>query len=135
VAVDVVWIVLALAVCGGLIYVGYRIEPHYVSKNGRRFLCTGQLLSAYGDPDGRRREVRISVLPDGALQMDVKRGMRRSLSMWSVEGKAAEPPPRRVVYVLRGRDDAGATQRMVIRLPSNSRAVATMDDVLASTTP
>jgi hypothetical protein len=129
--VDVLWVLLALGLCAGLMYLGYRIEPHYVSKDGRRFLCTGQQVSTHGIPDGRRREVRISVLPDGQLQMDVKRGMRLSISMWTLEGKSAEPPPRRAVYVLRGNDEHGATQRMIIRMPLTSRAVTTLDTVLA----
>jgi hypothetical protein len=124
---------LALGLCGALMVLGYRIEPHYASKDGRRFLCTGQLVSRFGEPDGRRREVRISVLPDGALQMDTKRGMRRTISLWTLEGKAAEHPKRRLVYLLRGADGSGVTQRMTIRLPSTSRAVAILDSVVAST--
>ena len=40
--VDAFWMLLAIALCAGLIYVGYRIEPHRVSRDGTRFLCTGQ---------------------------------------------------------------------------------------------
>jgi hypothetical protein len=130
--VDVFWIALALGVCGALMFLGYRIEPHYVSKDGRRFLCTGQLVSSYGEPEGRRHEVRISVLSDGVLQIDTKRGMRRTISMWTLEGKAAEHPKRRLVYLLRGTVSDGVTQRMTIRLPPNSRAVAILDTVVAS---
>ena len=90
--VDALWLLLAIVVCAGLFYVGYRIEPHRVSKDGRRFLCTGQWISAHGDNEGRRREVWISVLPDNQLQVDVKRRLHHDLSMWSVEGKAAKPP-------------------------------------------
>jgi hypothetical protein len=130
--VDVFWMLLALGVCGALMFLGYRIEPHYASKDGRRFLCTGQQVSSYGEPEGRRHEVRISVLPDGALQMDTKRGMRRTISLWTLEGKAAEHPKRRLVYVLRGTDGSGVTQRMTIRLPPKSRAVAILDNVVTS---
>lgn len=133
VSVDLFWMVLALAVCAALVYVGYRIEPHHVSKDGRRFLSTGQWISTYGDPEGRKREVWISVLPDGQLQIDVKRRMHRDVSHWSIEGKAAEPPPRRAVYVLRSLNASGSTQRMAIQLPSKSRAVAVLDEVHAKT--
>ena len=50
------WLLLAIAVCAGLVYLGYRIEPHHVTKDGSRFLCTGQWISAEGDLEGRRRE-------------------------------------------------------------------------------
>jgi hypothetical protein len=131
--VDVIMVVLALAVCVALWYVGYRIEPHYVSKDGHRFLCTARLIAANGAAEGRKREVRISVQPYGRLRLDVKRGMRHHFSEWSIEGKAGEPPPRRTVYVLRSLDSAGGTERMIIQLPSKSRAVAVLDQVLAET--
>ena len=44
--VDLLWMLLAVAVCVGLFYVGYRIEPHHVSKDGTRFLCTGQWITS-----------------------------------------------------------------------------------------
>ncbi len=130
-SVDLLWLVLALGVCAALWYAAYRIEPHHVSKNGRRFLSTGQWMSKHGDPEGRRREVWTTVLPDGQLQVDVKRRMHHDVSHWSIEGKAPEPPPRRAVYVLRGLNADGSTQRMTIQLPSKSRAVAVLDEVLA----
>jgi hypothetical protein len=133
VCVDVFFVVLAVALCAALFYVGYRIEPHYASKDGHRFLSTGRWISAHGDPEGRKREVLIIVLPDHSLQMKAKRGIRRTVSYWSVEGKADEPPPRRAVYVLCSRTPAGTTHRMTIQLPSKSRAVAVLDEALAKT--
>ena len=133
VCVDVFFVVLAVAICAALFYIGYRIEPHYVSKDGHRFLSTGQFISAHGDPEGRKREVWISVLPGNRLQMKAKRGLRRTVSDWSIEGKADEPPPRRAVYVLCSRTPGGTTHRMTIQLPSKSRAVAVLDEALAQT--
>jgi hypothetical protein len=132
-SVDVFWTVLALGICAALVYLGYRMEPHYVSKDGRRFLCTGRKISAHGEPEGRKREVRFSVLTDGRLRMDVKRGLRRTVSDWSVEGKSPTPPSRRAVYVLRGENTDGGLQRMIIQMPSKSRVVEILDNVLADT--
>ena len=120
---------VAIAVCAALWYAGYRLEPHYSSKDGRRFLCTGQWMSARGDPEGRKREVRIVVLGDGRLQMEVKRGLRRKASYWSIEGKASHSPGKRAVYVLRA-NAVGGTQRMTIQLPSKSRSVPVLDQAL-----
>lgn len=130
--VDVVWMTLAIAVCAALLYLGYRIEPHHVSKDGTRFLSSGQWISQQGDPDGRRREVWVKVLPDNQLQVDVKRHMRHDVTHWSIEGKSAEPPPRRAVYVLRSLDHRGMTQRMTIKIPAKSRAVQSLDAVIAN---
>ena len=122
---------LAIAVCGALIYVGYRIEPHRVSRDGTRLLCTGQWISATGESEGRRREVWISVLPSGQLEVDVKKRLHHDVSTWAVEGKAPEPPPRRAAFVLRTQSE-GATQRMVLTMPAKSRAVGILDALLPS---
>ena len=129
--VDVVWMLLAVAMCAGLLYLGYRIEPHHVSKDGTRFLTTGQWLTPQGGTDGRKREVWITVLANGQVQVDVKRRMHHDVTHWAIEGQAPNPPPRREVYVLHSPDASGSTQRMTIKLPAKSRAVDTLDEALA----
>jgi hypothetical protein len=130
--VNAFFMVLALAICAGLVYFGYRLEPHHVSKRGDRFLCTGQWIKPGGDTDGRKREVWVTVLGGGQLQIDVKRRLRHDVSTWTIEGKAQSPPPRRAVYVLRAINALGSTERMTIKLPSRSRAVAVLDAMLPS---
>ena len=130
--VDVFLMLLAIAVCVGLLYLASRIEPHHVSRKGDRFLCTGQWLSPQGDADGRRREVWINVLGTGQLQVDTKRRLRHDVTNWSLEGKAASPPPRKAVYVLRTITSLGTTERMTIKIPANSRAVTILDAMLPS---
>ncbi|MEO7371373.1 MAG: hypothetical protein ABI949_11025 [Ilumatobacteraceae bacterium] len=129
---DVLWLLLALALCAGLVYVGYRIEPHRVSKDGTRFLCMGQWIGAQGDPRGRRREVWVTVLPSGELQVDVKRRMHHDLTHWRIEGKSPSPPARRAVYVLHHVNELGAVQRMTLKLPEKSRAIAILDDAFSN---
>ncbi len=131
--VGLVWLLLAIAVCAGLIYLAFWLEPHHVSKDGRRFLASGQWISDHGEPTSRRREVWISVT-DGSqhLQIDVKRRMHHDVSHWTIEGKSPDPPPRRAVYVLRSMTAEGTIQRMTVQVPSTSRAVATLDQVLAT---
>jgi hypothetical protein len=129
--VDALWMILAIGVCAVLVYLGYRIEPHHVSKDGSRFLSTGQWISTEGAATGRRREVWVSVLNDGQLQIDVKRRMRHDVTHWSIEGKSPQPPPRREVYVLRTLNHLGQTQRMTIRIPARSRAVGIVEAAIA----
>ena len=131
--VDVFLMLLAIAVCVGLLYLGYHIEPHHVSRQGDRFLCMGQWLSPRGEADGRRREVWINVLETGHLQVNTKRRLRHDVSTWSLEGKAASPPPRKAVYVLRT-VNTGATERMTIKIPAKSRAVHILDALLPNPT-
>lgn len=129
-SVDVFWMLVAIAICAGLLFLGYRIEPHHVSRDGHRFLCTGQWLSPQGDTDGRKREVWVKVKPKGQLEVDVKRRLRHDVTQWWIEGKADKPPPRREVYVLRTTNILGQTERMTIKVPSKSRAVPTLDEAM-----
>ena len=128
--VDVVWMVLAIGFCVGLLYLGYRIEPHHVSKDGKRFLCTGQWLSAHGDADGRKREVWVTCSPDGQLHVDVKRRLRHDVTHWSLEGKAPNPPPCQRSTCCAPVNVLGGRRPMTIKVPSKSRAVAILDEAM-----
>lgn len=129
--VDVFWLLLALGVCVCLLYLGYRIEPHHVNKDGSRFLCTGQWISEQGDLDGRRREVWVDVEQNGQLRVDVKRKLRHDVTHWWIEGKSPKPPRRRMVYALRTINILGGVERMTIQLPAKSRAVSVLDGLMA----
>ena len=129
--VDVFWLLLALGVCVCLLYLGYRIEPHHVNKDGSRFLCTGQWISEQGDLDGRRREVWVDVEQNGQLRVDVKRKLRHDVTHWWIEGKSPKPPRRRMVYALRTVNILGGVERMTIQLPAKSRAVSVLDGLMA----
>ena len=129
--VDLFWLLLALAVCAALVYLGYRIEPHHVNKDGSRFLCTGQWISAEGDLDGRRREVWVDVEQSGKLRVDVKIRLRHDVTHWWIEGKSPKPPRRRTVYALRTINILGGVERMTIQLPTKSRAVRVLDELMA----
>src|SRR5215207_5076152 len=103
-------------------YAAFRIEPHWVSKDGRRFLCNAQPVNASGQVEGRAKETKVIVLDDGALQLEQRRPMRRRVSeVWQMVGKSADPPRKREVYLLRHRDDVRAIDLMAIRVPSQSR--------------
>jgi hypothetical protein len=122
--VDVIWILLSIAVLGGLAWLGYMVEPHWVAKNGQRFLCNAQLLDERGAVLTRWRETRIAVMPTGELLVDQKKLMRHRMSTWHMAAEAPDPPRNRTVFLLRGRDQFDRAAMMAIRLPAKSRAVA-----------
>lgn len=132
---EYVWFALLIAAMGGMWWFAYRMEPHWSSKDGRRFLCTAHDLSDPGHP-GRKRETRISVTPDGILHASQKQGMRRQQSVWTLVGKSPTPPTRMEIYVARRRLDGEASSGMMsFRLPAKSRCVPVLDSILASTKP
>jgi hypothetical protein len=131
VQVDYVWIVLFMAAMAGLWWLAYRIEPHYSSKDGRRFLCTAQEVEG-GEPTGRPKETRVIVMDDGALHCTQKKMMRRSGALWVLVGKSPTPPKRLEVYVAQQFEDGRATQgQLALRVPSKSRVVPVLDAALS----
>jgi hypothetical protein len=130
--VDVVWTLLFVAAMGAMWWGATRLEPHYSSKDGRRFMCTAQEIIE-GELAGRPRETRVIVMTDGALHCSQKRMMRRSGSLWAIVGKSPAPPRKLDVYLLReladGREAGG---QMAVRIPRKSRVVPILDGILAN---
>lgn len=128
---DWLWAALGIAGMGLLAWLGFRIEPHWVSKDAHRFLCTGQLMSHLGEPVGRWRETRVIINSSGDAQVDQKRFLRRNSSMWSVSAESPEPPRRRVVFLLRGHTADGQSAMLALKLPTKSRAIAVLRQAMA----
>lgn len=127
---DVLWVVLFIGGLVGLWYLAYRIEPHWASRDGTRFICNSQELLA-GRPNGRLREAHVAVLPDGTLQVSQKRTMRRNVTVWRLVGRTDGPTAKLYVYLAR-RVDHGTDQHveLALRIPRSSRSAAVLDPFL-----
>ena len=132
VGVGYVWFALTLVGCVLLAWVGLRIEPHWVSKDGRRFMCNTQLLNAHGEQESRWRETRVILNNANQVQVDQKRFMRRTSTFWKVAGRSDTPPRGKEVFLLTGFDENGAPAMLAVRLPKKSRAVAALEELSAS---
>jgi hypothetical protein len=129
--VDYVWTILIFVAIGGIAWFAYGMEPHYASKDGHRFLCNTQEFLADRSTE-RKREARITVLPEGTLHVVQKKGLRRSMNTWSLVGMSPNPPKKLQIYVAQRQfaDQTTPTQLM-LRLPSNSRVIPVLDEILA----
>ncbi|MEO7398615.1 MAG: hypothetical protein ABIW84_08635 [Ilumatobacteraceae bacterium] len=150
--------VAVLVVCGLMLWGSYKIEPHWVSRDGERVVCYGQGISNRGEPYGRWRELRLTKLRNGTVEvrprhgsivkdrhadgasiagvagmagfagaMKKRRGQR--ISYWRVNGASADPPPRRIIYLLDGNDDPAMPELIAIRLPTKSRAIPMLEEL------
>jgi hypothetical protein len=129
---NVLWVVVPLVVVAGLYWLSFRIEPHWVAKDGKRFLCSTQPITGRGEPEGRPKETRVAVLDNGRLQLSQRRMMRGTLDeTWTVAGKSDSPPKKRAVYVLHAEGDDGSGGQLALKLPENSRAVPILDELIA----
>ena len=98
---SVLWAVGAVVVCAVLLYVAYAIEPHWVAKDGRRFLTTSEVVDRHGATVGRRREVRGTLLGDGTVMLGKRALMRtQARRCYRVRGKSPQVSRGRQQYVL-----------------------------------
>jgi len=128
---DLLWIVGFVAVLAGLYYAAFRVDPHWVSKDGRRFVCHGQLVDRYGNTLQNWREFRFEVIDHKRIFARRRsRWTRRNEGVWRVSAKSDNPPKNREVYLLASADSDN-TDQMAIRLPASSRAVAVLEGLRA----
>lgn len=147
--------VAILGLCALMLWGSYKIEPHWVSKDARRLVCYGQGMSNRGEPYGRWRELRLTIMGNGTVEVRIrhgtlakdrhtdgtrmasvspfargtfKRGVKR-VSYWRVNGASPDPPPRRIVYLLDGNDDPTMPELLAIRLPARSRAIPMLEEL------
>ena len=102
-----------------------RIEPHWCSKDGRRMIARAQLLPDRHQPTATWNEVRLFVDEDNILVHT--RGRRASdlRGEYKVVGKSPSPPKKREIYILRG------DKEVCVRIPTDSRAIATFEELLS----
>ena len=130
---EILSVVAVLALCAALFWLGFRVEPHWVSKDARRFVCNGQLLNARGEPQSRWRETRIVVGDDNELHVGQKKYLRRKETSWTVSSRSEAPPRNREIFLLSGVDEDGLPALLALRLPKSSRAIPTIQGLLTRT--
>lgn len=121
---DVVSTLTTFVLIGGLVWMVFKLEPHWASKDGKRMIARIQPLGQHDEPEGRWREMRVFI--DGNIIALSTRGIGSSglRGTYRAKGKSPEPPRRREIYILQGE------YRVLLRVPSNSRAVPVLDGLL-----
>jgi hypothetical protein len=119
-----------VAVCAGMLYLASRIEPHWVSKDGHRFLTSAQELDQFGTPFGRKHEVRVSI-DDEVLVVRRRSLLKPSADLYTVQAKVPSPPRGRAVYLLRKVNPTMERSQLALRVPSRSKVVGQLDELLA----
>jgi hypothetical protein len=127
---DVLWVAVPLIACAAMIYAAVRIEPHWTSKDGTRFLTTAEVVDGRGEPTERRREVRGAIRDDGVVILARRSLFRTTTQEMRVAAKSASPPKRKAVYLLDTIPPSSDGAKMVLRLPASSRAVTRLDALI-----
>jgi len=129
---SVLWIVGAVAVCAALLYVAHVMEPHWVAKDGSRFLTTSEVVDRTGRTLGRRREIRGTIMGDGTIMLGKRSLLRTHSSLFRVRGKSPQVSRGRQQYVLEQVPPGPDGELMILRVPRSSRLTATFDDLAAA---
>lgn len=143
--------IAVVAACAAMWWLAYKLEPHWVSRDGQRVVCYGQALDKRGAPQGRWRELRVTKVKSNTVEVRLRRGSlvvdrhtkstglslagdivrRRGKrpSYWRVAGQTPDPPRKKVVYLLNSPNDQDLPEMLAIRMPANSKAIPMLESV------
>ena len=129
---SILWFVIGVVVCAALLYVAYRIEPHWVAKDGSRFLATSETIDHQGKVVTRRREVRGTIMSDGLVMLGKRTMLKTRSSLWRVAGKAPELKRGRLLYILDTGPPDPMGEKLILRIPRSSKLVPRLDSLVPS---
>ena len=116
---------LFVAALGAVAWWARRHEPHWVDRDGSRFLCRARLLDARGGRPGRWQPVRGGIGTGGIILQAGLTGNRAINGVYSVGKRIADDHHGHVIYGLDG------TQLVALRVPAGSRLVPVLDAMSA----
>lgn len=114
-----------VAVIGLLAWLGWGLEPHWSSKDGRRFMCRMQRTPADGDDRPRWHDVKVAVDAESLYVLARARRASELRGDWRVIGSSDHPAKKRRIYELRNANGDAAS----LRVPLNSRCVPVLDEL------
>ena len=121
-AMSILWFVIGVVVCAALLYLAYRIEPHWVAKDGNRFLTTSETIDHEGKVVTRRREVRGTIMSDGLIMLGKRTMLKTRSSLWRIAGKSPEIKRGRLLYVLDTVPADPMGEKLILRIPTLEQA-------------
>jgi hypothetical protein len=124
---SILWFVIGVAGCAALLYLAYNIEPHWVAKDGSRFLVTAETIDHQGKVVSRRREVRGTIMSDGMIMLGKRTVLKTRSSLWRMVGKSTETTRGRLLYILDSVPPDPMGERLILRIPRSSRLVPRLD--------
>jgi hypothetical protein len=124
---DLITLVVSLVVGAVLIWFAFRMEPHWVSKDGTRFTCRLQPLTADLANDGLHVDVRARL--EGTNLVITPRGLRGAKmgGTYRVLAASPDPPKGKAVYLV-----SIDGRQLTLRVPATSRCVPELDAVVAA---
>lgn len=129
---DVVWIVAIIAGCVAMWWAATKIDPHWTSRDGTRFVALAQPLSGpHNSIAGRAREVRCRFdTANDEITLSPRRLWRSQSSRYRIDSAGTSPRPNKRQFVLTPLDDDHPM--WLLRLPATSRTTQRIEAILAA---
>lgn len=136
VGVDLLWIALVAAICALMWWASTKIDPHWASRDGSRFIALAQPLTPpHYVPAGRTKEVRVAYGPNDHLIVQRRRGVRAAQvpyllanEMPATEGKG----PKKRQFLLKPIGGKADEPTLLLRLPASSPTAERLATMLNS---
>jgi hypothetical protein len=129
--VNAVLTVGVVLLAGLALWWAVRVEPHWASRDGQRFVARVHMLRSGDQPEGRWREVRAGVTTNRTVLLR-PRGLAAGAvrGEWRMVNASVDERRRRAVYVaVRVQGD----DRLVLRIPLSSRSRPVLDALVGAT--
>lgn len=124
------WLTLvgAIIIGGALIWLTFRIEPHWSRRDGSRFTCRVQLLTQDLAAEGTWRDMRATII-NGNVQLS-SRGLRAIAlgGSYDVVARSPAPPRGKAIFLVRSE-----VRQMALRVPASSPSVRALDAIAQQT--
>lgn len=119
---------LFISALAALVWLGRRHEPHWVDRDGSRFISRARILDSRGGRPGRWQPVRGGVGRSALVLQPGFTGSRTIAGTYTVLGRAADDHHGHVLYTLQG------DRLALLRIPRTSPLVERLDAMSAQQT-
>lgn len=114
------------AVVGLLAWLGWGLEPHWSSKDGRKFMCRMQRAPLDDADRPRWHDVKVAVDAESLFVFSRSRRASELRGDWRIIGVSDDAAKKRRIYELRSTNGDPAS----LRVPVNSRCVPILDQLV-----
>jgi|GEM_PF-1520189 len=126
--VDLLWIAVVAALCALMWWGASKIDPHWASRDGSRFLGLAQPLDPpHYVPSGRAKEIRVAFGDNDTLIVQRRRGFRAAHTPYLVEREIPAVDDRaskKRQFLLKPIGGGTDEPALLLRLPASSKTAA-----------
>ena len=133
---EFVWIVLVVGLCALMWWAASRIDPHWASRDGSRFLAMAHPLSGpHLTTVGRAKETRVAFAADDTLLVQRRRGIRSKHTPYIVDSAVPDSSAKaskKAQFLLKPIGGGPDEPPLLMRMPAGSKTAARLRAMAAA---